>query len=90
MPLSDIPDDYFFRPDKIDESLWPRYKVVIDPTMALTIRDRSRTRDPNRTLWVFRYYDLNERNFAVYGNFDRAAIALARVTQFYEAHPPAG
>lgn len=33
--------------------------------------------------------ELWRRNYAVYGNFDRAAIALARVTGYYEAHPPA-
>ena len=35
--------------------------------MALTIRDRQKTRDPSRTLWVFRYYDLNDRTFRLYG-----------------------
>ena len=33
--------------------------------------------------------ELWRRNYPVYGNFDRAATALARVTAFYEAHPPA-
>jgi acyl-CoA synthetase (NDP forming) len=33
--------------------------------------------------------ELWRRNYAVYGNFDRAAIALAKVTRYYEEHPPA-
>jgi acyl-CoA synthetase (NDP forming) len=32
--------------------------------------------------------ELWKRNYAVYGNFDRAAIALSKVTNFYEEHPP--
>ena len=34
--------------------------------------------------------ELVRRKYAVYSNFDRAAIALSRVTSYYEAHPPAG
>ena len=34
------------------------------------------TRDPHRTLWIFRYYDLNERNFAQYGEI------LVRLIEF--------
>jgi hypothetical protein len=48
--------------------------VVVDPAMALSVV-RSMT-DPCRTLWVFRYYDLNDRNFARYGE------ALARLITF--------
>ena len=44
--------------------------------MALTIRDEAKTRDPRRTLWVFRYYDLNDRSFRVYGD------ALVRLIDF--------
>jgi hypothetical protein len=40
-------------------------KVVIDPAMALALR-RSKA-DPRSTLWVFRYYDLNDRVFSTYG-----------------------
>jgi hypothetical protein len=65
--LRDLPDDFFYQPAGSDASVQPLYKVVIDPAMALTIRDRQKTRDPARTLWVFRYYDLNDRTFQLYG-----------------------
>lgn len=41
-------------------------KVVIDPDMAFNFL-RTVT-DPGRTLWVFRYYDFDEREFTTYGN----------------------
>ena len=74
--LSDLPEDFFFQPPDSDESVRPLYKVVIDPAMALTVRDKAKTRDPRRTLWVFRYYDLNDRSFRVYGD------ALVRLIDF--------
>jgi hypothetical protein len=66
--LNDLPDDFFYQPDAAGGSPKPIYKVVLDPGMALTIRDRQKTRDPYRTLWVFRYYDLNDRSFRLYGD----------------------
>jgi hypothetical protein len=74
--LRDLPDDFFYQPAGSDASVQPLYKVVIDPGMALTIRDRQKTRDPARTLWVFRYYDLNDRTFQLYGR------VLARLIDF--------
>jgi hypothetical protein len=65
--LRDLPDDFFYQPAGSHASVQPLYKVVIDPGMALTIRDKQKTRDPARTLWVFRYYDLNDRTFQLYG-----------------------
>ncbi|MCC2682275.1 MAG: hypothetical protein K0S36_1839 [Nitrosospira multiformis] len=48
--LSFLPTEYF-----VDD------KAVIDPAMALNlIRTKE---DPLRTLWVFRYYDLDDRKF---------------------------
>ena len=40
-------------------------KVLLDPSMALQLL-RSND-DPCQTLWVFRYYDLNDRIFSHYG-----------------------
>ena len=74
--LSDLPDNFFFQPADSEESVRPLYKVVIDPAMALTVRDKAKTRDANRTLWVFRYYDLNDRSFRLYGD------ALMRLIDF--------
>jgi hypothetical protein len=65
--LNDLPEDFFYQPIGSDPMTQPLYKVVVDPGMALTIRDRHKTRDPSRTLWVFRYYDLNDRTFQSYG-----------------------
>ena len=50
------------------------HKVVIDPAMALSLIDSPH--DPCRSMWVFRYYDLNDRNFIVY------AEALVRLIAF--------
>ena len=74
--LSDLPDDFFFQPADSEEASRALYKVVIDPAMARNLRDRTQTRDPNRTLWVFRYYDLNDRSFRLYGD------ALMRLIDF--------
>src|SRR4249920_342548 len=49
---------------------------VIDPAMALSLRNKAQTRDASRTLWVFRYYDLNDRSFRLYGD------ALVRLIDF--------
>ena len=51
-------------------------KIVVDPAMALALR---RNPDPKRTLWVFRYYDLDDRNFEQYG------IALKRLIELIRA-----
>jgi hypothetical protein len=65
--LNDLPNSFFYWPGGQSTPPEPVYKVVIDPAMALTLRDKQRTRDPYRTLWVFRYYDLNDRAFQIYG-----------------------
>ncbi len=51
-----------------------RDKIVIDPAMALHLIES--TNDPHRSLWVFRYYDLNDRKFETYGK------ALVRLIDF--------
>jgi hypothetical protein len=76
--LRDLPAQFFHAPAGSDEP-GSIYKVVVDAGMALTIRDQQRTRDAHRTLWVFRYYDLNERNFAFYGE------VLVRLIEFIRA-----
>jgi hypothetical protein len=54
-----------------------KYKIVIDPGTALALLER--TEDPLKTLWVFRYYDLDERSFPIYGH------ALVRLIDFVRA-----
>ena len=49
-------------------------KVVINPAMALNLLESME--DPCRSIWVFRYYDLNDREFKVYGE------ALVRLINF--------
>ena len=48
-------------------------RVIIDPAMALYFL---RSDDPLKSLWVFRYYDLCERTFSIYGE------ALVRLIDF--------
>ena len=49
-------------------------KIIINPAMALHLLES--TEDPCRSLWVFRYYDLNDRKFTTYGK------ALVRLIDF--------
>lgn len=53
------------------------HRVVIDAAMAQHLL--LSTHDVRRTLWVFRYYDLDDREFPVYG------AALARLIDFIQA-----
>ena len=48
-----------------DPQYFTGHRIVIDPAMALNLV--SSAGDPCRTLWVFRYYDLDDRRFATYG-----------------------
>ena len=62
---------------ELDAKFFTGHKVVIDPAMALRLLKSEG--DPFCTVWVFRYYDLNDRTFAVYGE------ALVRLIQFIQA-----
>lgn len=62
---------------KLDSGFFTGNKVVIDPTMAMRLLDSNE--DPHCTLWVFRYYDLDERTFPLYGK------ALVRLIDFIRA-----
>ena len=55
----------------------PDHRVVIDPVMARHILSSSS--DVLKTLWVFRYYDLDDRSFPAYG------AALVRLIDFVQA-----
>jgi len=61
----------------LDANFFTGHKVVIDAGMALRLLQSEG--DPFCTVWVFRYYDLNDRTFAVYGE------ALVRLIQFIQA-----
>ena len=51
-------------------------KIIVDPAMALHLIESAD--DPCRSLWVFRYYDLNDRNFPTYGQALVRLIDLIR------------
>jgi len=51
-------------------------RIVIDPAMALYLIES--TEDLCSSLWVFRYYDLNDRKFATYGEALVRLIDLIR------------
>lgn len=76
-----IPDELDF----LDKTFFGDDKVVIDPAMALHLLRTSE--DPLRTVWVFRYYDLNDRTFPVYG---RALMRLIDFIQNLAAHKSKG
>jgi len=78
-PLKNLDPDFFWFNPEAGKKLEPKYKVVIDPAMALTLVEPDKTPDPCKTLWVFRYYDLNDRQFEVYGEI------LVRLIDFIQA-----
>ena len=58
----------------LDPAYFSGHRVIIDPGTALELI--TTPEDPCRSLWVFRYYDLNERSFKLYGE------ALVRLIDF--------
>jgi hypothetical protein len=70
LKLGNIPDPL----NQIDATFFSGDKVIIDAAMALHLLRT--TENPLKTLWVFRYYDLNDRDFPVYGK------ALVRLIDF--------
>ena len=67
----DLPPDLTAR---FDKSYFTGDRIIIDPAMALNLVRSAG--DPCKTLWVFRYYDLNDRRFSTYGE------ALVRLIGF--------
>jgi hypothetical protein len=61
----------------LDPDFFSGDRVVIDEAMAVHLLQSNA--DPRRTLWVFRYYDLNDRDFEIYGQ------ALVRLIDFIRA-----
>jgi hypothetical protein len=64
-------------PDELgdfDPAFFSGDKVIIDPAMALKLLD---SEQPLKTLWVFRYYDLDDRD-----DFKKYGIALVRLIEF--------
>jgi pimeloyl-ACP methyl ester carboxylesterase len=60
-----------------DHDLFSGHKVVIDPATALSLVKS--TTDVCKTLWVFRYYDLDDRE-----DFKRYGDALVRLITFIQ------
>lgn len=59
----------------LDAGYFSGHKIVVDPAMALQLLGLE---DPMRTLWVFRYYDLDDREFPRYGEALVRIIDLVR------------
>ncbi len=60
--------------ESFDKSYFTGERIVIDAAMARNlVRSEG---DPSKTLWVFRYYDLDDRHFETYGK------ALVRLISF--------
>lgn len=76
-PVTDKPHEIPDEISHLDPKFFSGNKVVVDPAMALHLSKT--TVDPCRTLWVFRYYDLDDRKFEVYGE------ALVRLISFIRA-----
>ena len=66
----DVPDEL----KHLSRQYFTGHRIVIDAAMALNLVKSAG--DPCRTLWVFRYYDLDDRKFATYGE------ALVRLISF--------
>jgi hypothetical protein len=60
----------------LDQGYFTGDRVVIDAAMALSLLKSSG--DPCKTLWVFRYYDLDDRRFQTYGPALVRLISLIR------------
>ena len=63
--------------EEVDAGFFSGDKTIIDPSMALSLIKHKEGARP--TLWVFRYYDLNDRAFVSYGH------ALVRLIDFVRA-----
>jgi hypothetical protein len=59
---------------RLDPGYFSGHRVVIDPATALNLIVTPE--DPRRSLWIFRYYDLEARTFSLYGE------ALVRLIDF--------
>ncbi|MET1026074.1 MAG: hypothetical protein ABWY00_02820, partial [Dongiaceae bacterium] len=71
--LKDLPPEV----NHLDPTFFSGDKVVIDPAMAATLIKSGA--DSLKTLWVFRYYDLNDRELVTYGK------ALVRLIDFIQS-----
>ena len=60
----------------LDRTYFTGDRVVIDPIMARNLVRSAG--DPCKTLWVFRYYDLDDRHFEAYGKALVRLIAFIR------------
>jgi hypothetical protein len=73
--LGNAPDHVRAKFKRLDEAgFFSGNKVVIDPAMALHLL--TSVNDVWRSMWVFRYYDLDDRQFPTYG------LTLMRLIDF--------
>jgi len=76
-PIDSVPEAIPEPLKGFDPGFFSGNKVVIDPGMALSLLQSAA--NPLTSLWVFRYYDLNDRLFRTYGK------ALVRLIDFIRA-----
>lgn len=76
-PAMDEPRELPEELQHLDKRFFVGGKMVIDPGMALSLLRK--VNDPLRTIWVFRYYDLDDRRIRIYGR------ALMRLIDFVRA-----
>jgi hypothetical protein len=70
---------------QFDERYFKGDRIVIDAAMAINLLRSAG--DPSRTLWVFRYYDLDDRRFETYGRALVRLISFLRdLTSFKSDH----
>src|SRR5262245_5363982 len=83
--LEHFDKSFFYGPPQSGGDADSLYKIVVDAGMALHLLRT--TEDPLRTLWVFRYYDLDDRSFPLYG---RALVRLIDFIRELAAEKQAG
>jgi PGAP1-like protein len=74
-PVKLKPSDIPVELQNFDQSFFSGDKIIIDPAIAVQLL-KKKDADPLSSLWVFRYYDLNDRKFPPYGK------ALVRLIEF--------
>jgi pimeloyl-ACP methyl ester carboxylesterase len=73
----------------LDPAYFSGHRIVVDPGTALSLVNAPE--DPRRSLWVFRYYDLDERSFTLYGEALVRLIDFVRdLTVLKTGHPKPG
>ncbi|MBI5231537.1 MAG: hypothetical protein HY876_05150 [Coriobacteriales bacterium] len=82
-PVGDAPSEIPVEVRHVGAEFFSGDKVVLEPTMSCDLVKS----DPLRTIWVFRYYDLNDRRVTTYG---KALVRLIDAVQALTSDPATG